>query len=160
MKSTTEIYSIADKEGIIIDIVKFKSKNILGMYFKEEGIPPIIGINKSIENDERLLRTVLAEEIGHHFTSIGDLTSECFTYSETLIKCKYEKLARKWASDFLIQDSELIAALKKGITTTYDLANLFFVTEELIKFKLDIMSKRNSVQALKSLLSADIFLCA
>lgn len=44
---------------------------------------PIIGIHKKLLADTRKYISVLAEELGHHFTSSGNLTSECIL---TLIK--------------------------------------------------------------------------
>jgi hypothetical protein len=45
--------------------------SILGLYWAPRDLPPIIGLNRAIEHDTPLLRTVMAEELGHHFTTSG-----------------------------------------------------------------------------------------
>lgn len=136
MKSLIEIYSLIEDENIELEEVYFKSSNIEGIYFKVSGMNPIIGINKELLTDTRKYISILAEELGHHFTSSGDLTSECITYADKLNKSKQEKKARMWAANFLISDEEIIGALLHISGTLSGLASHFSVTEEIIKYKL------------------------
>ncbi|EHK2337305.1 ImmA/IrrE family metallo-endopeptidase [Clostridium perfringens] len=136
MKSLSDIYSLIEDENIALEEVYFKSPNIEGIYFKVSGMNPIIGIHKNLLTDTRKYISVLAEEIGHHFTSSGNLTSECITYSDKLNRSKQEKRARIWASNFLISDNEIIGAILQNINTLYELSLHFNVTEEIIKYKL------------------------
>lgn len=94
MKILSKIYSLIEDENIELEEVYFKSSNIEGIYFKVSGMNPIIGINKELLTDTRKYISVLAEELGHHLTSSGDLTSECITYADKLNKSKQEKKAR------------------------------------------------------------------
>ncbi len=48
-------------------------KKVLGYYHGETNYD-FIFINESISDCESLYRTILAEEIGHYFTTIGDCT--------------------------------------------------------------------------------------
>ncbi|TBX17487.1 Zn peptidase [Clostridium perfringens] len=136
MKSLVDIYNLINDEDIILEEVNFKSPSIGGIYFKVSGMNPIIGIHKNLLTDARKYISVLAEELGHHFTSLGNLTSECITYSDKLNKSKQEKRARIWASNFLISDNEIIGAILQNINTIYGLSLHFNVTEEIIKYKL------------------------
>ena len=136
MKSLSDIYSLIEDENIILEEVYFKSSNIEGIYFKVSEMNPIIGIHKKLLADTRKYISVLAEELGHHFTSSGNLTSECITYSDKLNRSKQEKRARIWASNFLISDNEIIGAILQNINTIYGLSLHFNVTEEIIKYKL------------------------
>ncbi|EOU1986760.1 ImmA/IrrE family metallo-endopeptidase [Clostridium perfringens] len=136
MKSLNDIYSLIEDENIELEEVYFKSSNIKGIYFKVSGMNPIIGIHKNLLTDTRKYISVLAEELGHHFTSSGNLTSECITYSDKLNRSKQEKKARIWAANFLISDNEIIGAILQNINTIYGLSIHFNVTEEIIKYKL------------------------
>ncbi|MGU8698408.1 ImmA/IrrE family metallo-endopeptidase [Clostridium perfringens] len=136
MKSLSDIYTLIKNENIKLEEIYFKSSNIQGIYFKVSGMNPIIGIHKKLLTDTRKYISILAEELGHHFTSSGNLTSECITYSDKLNISKQEKRARIWASNFLISDNEIIGAILQNINTIYGLSLHFNVTEEIIKYKL------------------------
>ncbi|WP_124042287.1 ImmA/IrrE family metallo-endopeptidase [Clostridium perfringens] len=136
MKSLSDIYKLIEDENIELEEVCFKSSNVEGIYFKVSGINPIIGIHSKLLNDTRKYISILAEEIGHHFTSSGDLTSECITYSDKINRSKQEKKARMWAANYLISDKEIIGALLHISGTLSGLALHFNVTEEIIKYKL------------------------
>lgn len=136
MKNLTDIYNLIEKENIILDEINFKQNNIEGIYFKVPGLSPTIGINKNIVSDTRKYISILAEELGHHFTSIGDLSAECITYTQKINKSRQEKRARIWAANYLISDKEINGAILQNIGNIYDLAIHFNVTEEIIKYKL------------------------
>ncbi|GAA0069222.1 hypothetical protein UT300003_07450 [Clostridium sardiniense] len=136
MKNITNIYNLIEEENIILEEVTFKQSNIEGIYFKVPGLSPTIGIHKSIVSDTKKYISVLAEELGHHFTSIGDLSTECVTYTQKINRSKQEKRARIWAANFLISDDEIVGALTHNINTLYGLSDHFNVTEEIIKYKL------------------------
>lgn len=136
MKSITNIYNLIEEESIILEEVNFKQSNIEGIYFKAPGLSSTIGIHKNIAFDTKKYISVLAEELGHHFTSIGDLSAECITYTQKVNRSKQEKRARIWAANFLISDDEIVGALTHNINTLYGLSDHFNVTEEIIKYKL------------------------
>lgn len=140
MKKLEQIYKIIEEEGIIVEEVKLTYKYMEGIYLKLPELPPTIGINESICNNSKKLISVLAEELGHHFTSFGDLTAECFTYSEEIQLSKQEKKARLWAANFLISDTEFVQALSSGIMSNHALSDYFSVTEEIIKYKFQSIS--------------------
>ena len=65
-----DMFRIAENEGIEIYWWGFHP-SILGLYWAPYYLPPIIGLNREIEHNTPLLRTIMAEELGHHFTSTG-----------------------------------------------------------------------------------------
>ncbi|GKV69816.1 hypothetical protein NCCP2716_23140 [Sporosarcina sp. NCCP-2716] len=91
----------------------------------------IIQINKylptSIEKG-----CVLAEELGHHHTSSGDIIDQ-----SKLLNRKQEKRARNWAYKRLIPLSKIIEASKIGIRNRYELAFFLGVTESFLEETLD-----------------------
>lgn len=107
-----------------------------GIYFNIPGVTPTIGIEKSIASYSFIYISVLAEELGHHFTTSGNLIDDCNTYSEKLQKNKKEQNAKLWAANFLISDDEFVQALYNCISTIYDMAEYFNVTEEIINYKI------------------------
>lgn len=136
MKNLEQIYEIIEEEGIILEEVNLTYEYIEGIYLKLPGLHPTIGINKSICNNSKKLISVLAEELGHHFTSFGDLTTECFSYSDEIKLSKQEKKARLWAANFLISDAEFVQALYDCISTQCDMCDYFNVTDGILKYKI------------------------
>lgn len=78
--------------------------------------------------DSRSKRCILAEELGHHYTSYGNIIK----YGK-LINKKQEKRARNWAYDKLIGIVGLITAYNSGVRNRYELAEYFDVTEEFLQ---------------------------
>ncbi|NLK94696.1 MAG: ImmA/IrrE family metallo-endopeptidase [Clostridiales bacterium] len=143
MKNLNDIFKIINTEKIAIEEVEFKN-NIDGIYLKIPDLDPIIGIRSSIVNDNKKYISTLAEELGHHFTSIGNLTSECFTYSNRIIRTKQEYKARKWAANFLINTDDIILALSNSITSINELSDYFSVSSELIEIKIKSLQQDKS----------------
>lgn len=71
---------------------------------------------------------VLAEEIGHHQTSAGDILDQ-----KNIINCKQELRARAWAYERLIPLSKIIQARNLHITNRYELADYLNVTEGFLE---------------------------
>lgn len=136
MRNLNHIFKIITKENIVLEEMNLTSLNIEGIYFKVPDFPPTIGINKTIVNDSKKYTSILGEELGHHFTTNGDLISNCKNYNEKLLRNKKEIKAKLWAANFLISDEEFVQALHNCISTIPDMAEYFTVTEEMIKCKI------------------------
>lgn len=130
------IYNIIETQNIIIEETNFKNTKSKVLYIKLNDLPAIIALDKSILFCRSLFLSILAEELGHHFTTQGDLLKESNSYSDKLIKNKKEILARKWASDFLISDDEFVQALNCCICNNVDMCDYFGVTEEILNYKI------------------------
>jgi len=70
---------------------------------------------------------VLAEELGHYHTSVGDILDMSDSNSR-----KQERQARLWAYNKLIGLQGLIKAHKHGCQSTYEAAEHLDVTEEFL----------------------------
>ncbi len=136
MKKLKELFQIIEIENIIFEEISTKHDSSPGIYLNAPGIPPTIGISKSILDNKCKYLSVLAEELGHHFTSLGNLTITSKNYSEKLIKNKQEYKAKSWATNFLISDDEFIQALYDCISTPCDMCEHFNVTDEILKYKI------------------------
>jgi Zn-dependent peptidase ImmA (M78 family) len=125
---SANLYSIAEKEGIIVDFYEFPSAVLLGAYYRRGDNPPVILLHKKIEHRHRLLRCIFAEELGHHFTTGFDLMAFARTDKEYIVR-KYEKLAIFWAVEYLMPLDKLIGAVNSGLFLTHEIAEFFNVTE-------------------------------
>lgn len=86
-----------------------------------------IGIHKCISTTNEKF-CVLAEELGHYFTSHGDILDQTKTSNR-----KQEKRARNWAYEKLIPLNSLISAYESGIRNKYELAQYLNVIEEFLE---------------------------
>ncbi|SKA82330.1 protein of unknown function [Caloramator quimbayensis] len=110
----------ADEKNIDVIEMKFKG-NIKGLYCNNT-----IAINQNIKtNAEKVC--ILAEEIGHHYTSSGNILEQ-----SNVINIKQEKIARNWAYKKLVGITSIIQAYKNGIRNKYELAEFLNVTEEFL----------------------------
>lgn len=137
MKSINEIYEIIEKESIIYEETNLKNMNSKGVYLKVKDLPPIIAIESSIVKFTSLYISILAEELGHHFTTTGDLLEISNNYSDKIVKSKKENISRRWASNFLISDDEFVQALLKCISNKYELCEHFNITDEILEKKIE-----------------------
>lgn len=71
---------------------------------------------------------VLAEELGHHYTSVGNILD--LTVSENR---KQERQARIWAYDKQIGLNGLIRAYEHGCKNRYEIAEFLEVTEQFLE---------------------------
>lgn len=135
-----DLFDLAEKENIDIEWWDF-APPLEAIYIAYPDLPLCIGLSNALEREpRRYLRSVLAEELGHHFTSTGNgLPAQYFHYRERLITTKMEYLAHKWAAMYLIKEDSLLHKIEKGIVNVWELAEEFEVTEELIKLRLDLL---------------------
>ncbi|MCT4565008.1 MAG: ImmA/IrrE family metallo-endopeptidase [Maledivibacter sp.] len=141
MIGTEQLESIVNKANIIKEFAPLPY-SALG-YFYSDGDFHLILINKEIRKDERLYRTILAEEIGHYMTTVGDYTPRReMTYSEKIDIDKKELLALRWTTDFLIPTELLLKAIKDRLVGNFEeMLDYFYVTEEFLLHKLRFMAK-------------------
>lgn len=124
---------LVEEQGIILER-GFLYPPIDAFYFCEPGSKPVITIGKHI-SDARQLRVILAHELGHHFTSVGDTVHRHLCYSDALTTSKAERAATKWAAEFLLPQSEVLLTIGTGLQTCSEIADHFGVTEELAEYR-------------------------
>ena len=96
-------------------------KTLKGIY-----IDGNIAINTSV-NDSVEKTCVLAEELGHHYTSVGDIID-----MENAQNRKQERQARLWAYNKLIGLRGIIDAYEAGCQSRYEIAEYLEVMEEYL----------------------------
>ncbi|WP_336533920.1 ImmA/IrrE family metallo-endopeptidase [Bacteroides acidifaciens] len=87
----------------------------------------IIGINKNVR-DTRNRTCILAEELGHYHTTIGNILN-----LSNVSNRKQELKAKLWAYDRLIGLKGIISAYQDGCQDLYEMAEYLEVTENFLK---------------------------
>ena len=90
-----------------------------------------VAINTSISNSTEKT-CVLAEELGHHHTSVGDIIDMTDIQNR-----KQERQARLWGYNKLIGLTGIITAFRAGCQNRHEIAELLDVTEEYLQECID-----------------------
>ena len=149
-----QLLEIAETENIAIEYKRFKSA-INGIYLHMPDCQPVIYLSLKLHSDYRLHRCVLAEELGHHFTSTGERTPKRHHSMQdrlSIDKCEYKAL--RWAAMQLIPENNLLDAVTSGVEELWELAEEFDVTEELMRFRMRLFGVRREKKPTTLKLSA------
>ena len=114
----------AHQEGLIVKEkpLKYNNGRIKGKR---------IAIRKDIERSAEKT-CVLAEELGHHHTSVGNIID-----MENVSNRKQERQARLWGYNKLIGLTGIITAFRAGCQNRHEIAELLDVTEEYLQECID-----------------------
>lgn len=104
------------------EVLIFEMPQINNGYYSDG----VIAIKNSIPDNEK--NCILAEELGHHFTSSGDILNLKDTRN-----MKQERRARKWASKKLVPIEKFIEAFEKCRLNRYEMAEDLNVTEAFLE---------------------------
>lgn len=102
---------------LIIKEVTDLPKGLGGLYYDN-----VILLDKHRSEKEKAC--VLAEELGHYHTTVGDIIDQ-----SNVQNVKQEKLARKWASEKLFSPIDLVDAFEIGCRSRFEIADFLNVTE-------------------------------
>jgi len=126
----TSLLDIAEFERIDIYEIELP-ETIKGLYYENS-----IAINKGLRTNKEK-NCILAEELGHYFTTIGDILNLKIESNR-----KQEIRARNWAIQKLVPFDDLVLAFQKGYESVYELAEYLDVTEDFMKEALLFYQKR------------------
>ena len=121
----------AREDGIDIIDYNFNSENIKALY-----CDGTVALNSNIETSVEKA-CILAEELGHHFTSSGNIV-----FLETQSDRKQERIARGWAYDKMIGLLEIVSAFERRCMNSYEMAEYLGVTEEFLKDALEYYKQK------------------
>lgn len=127
MNNLELLYDLAEQEGIIIEKISFKQSDVLGVYYKGKDLPPVIGLDNKVMDDYKVHKCILAEELGHYYTSNGNLSK-----AKDIRHIKQEKIARRWSFKRLVGIVDIINAFNAGARDRYEMAEYLRVTEEFL----------------------------
>lgn len=112
---------LKEAEQLRIEVYERKmSKRMKGLYNNK-----VIWINSTLSLNEKIC--VLAEELGHYYTSAGNILNQ-----NKLENRKQEQLARDWAYKRVVPLYRFIEAIEEGVRNIYEFANFAGVTEEFL----------------------------
>ncbi len=94
------LYNLANKHNIQIHFFDLTATGCLGLNIEKENMPSMIFLDISLKKDKNKHIEVLAEELGHYFTTVGISVGNIKTYSDKLELNKVENKADKWATNF------------------------------------------------------------
>lgn len=101
-----------------------------GFYFNGN-----IAIERRMSNTEKAC--VLAEELGHHHTTVGNILDQSDVGNR-----KQERRARLWAYRRAFDLVDLVSAYKYGCRNRYELAEYLEVTEQFLQDALDTYKEK------------------
>lgn len=111
----------ACEDGVEVVDYTFQSQRIKGLY-----CDGTVAISKNMDSTQKVC--TLAEELGHHHTSVGNIIN-----MESAQNRKQERQARLWAYNKQIGLAGLIKAYEAGCTNRYETAAYLEVTEEFLE---------------------------
>lgn len=122
MTGYEELLTGADKENIIVtDQFDLSGTQLKGLY-----CDGTIALNRDmyIESEKTC---VLAEELGHHYTTVGNIMDQTDVSNR-----KQERHARIWAYHKLLSLNDLIDSYKCGCQNQFEIAEHLNITEEFL----------------------------
>lgn len=142
MTKFEQLLDIAEKENIIIKFVdEIPEVFAEALYISKFGIRMILMAN-ILKNNTIRMTEVLAEELGHHFTSMGD-NIEPKNYFDKINIDKCEAKALRWACNFLVPKNELIDELRKRPANIDELADGLSVSRDILMQSFYYLSLNN-----------------
>ena len=122
MSKYEELLNVADKSNVIVtDQFDLSGTRLKGLY-----CDGTIALNKNMYMESEKA-CVLAEELGHHYTTVGDIMDQTITENR-----KQERRARIWAYTKMIPLADLIQSHQDGCQNSYEIADHLEVTEEFL----------------------------
>lgn len=118
-----ELLNDAEEEHItVIENYDFSDTRIDGLY-----CDGMVALNKHIRT-EKEKKCILAEELGHHFTAVGDITDQTCAFNR-----KQELYGRAYAYNKLVGLMGIIDAYQHNCTSLEESAEHLDVTPEFLK---------------------------
>ena len=115
------LLDFADKHQVIVtEKFDLSGTRLKGLY-----CDATIAIDKNLTQSEKAC--VLAEELGHHNTSSGNIID-----LNDISNRKQERCARVWAYYYMLSFSGLIKAYKHNCQNRYEIAEYLGITEEFL----------------------------
>ncbi len=134
MNTLEKLQDEAYKEGVNIIEQAFESDRIKGLYCDS-----VIALSSDLKTSAEKA-CVLAEELGHHYTSSGDILDLSITSNR-----KQERAARFWAYNHQIGLRRLVDAFEHGCCNQHEIAAFLDVTEDFLLEALDCYREKYGV---------------
>ena len=130
MNTTEELTEEAYRHGAVTVDWSFDTDRIKGLY-----CDGVIAVSDKLTETEKT--AVLAEEIGHHLTAVGDILDQNDAQSR-----KLELRGRVWAYKRLVGFMGIIEAFKAGCRNRYEISEFLGVPEDMLQEAIDYYRSR------------------
>lgn len=134
MNTYEKLLASAEAENIDVIDYDFQSEKIKGLY-----CDGVVALSKDLETN-REKSCILAEELGHYHTSVGDITN-----LKDVRSLKQERHARLWGYDNRIGLSGIVESYKAGCRNLYEMAEYLEVTEDFLQGALTYYKEKYGV---------------
>ena len=131
MTNYEKLLDLADREGL--DTKEYPFQAYDGLIFGNR-----IGIRKDMTGTEKAC--VMAEELGHHFTSTGDILDQSIAMNR-----KQEARARLWSFNKMIGLHGLIRAYEHRCHSLHEMAEYLDVTEEFLQEAIEAFRRKYGI---------------
>ena len=121
MNKFEKLEDVAYQDDVDVLNYRFESNNIKGLY-----CDGVIAIREDMTIPEKTC--ALAEELGHHYTSVGNILD-----MTSFANRKQERQARLWAYNKQIGLIGLVRAFEHGCQNRFEIAEYLEVTEEFLE---------------------------
>lgn len=121
MNKFEKLEDVAYQDDVDVLNYRFESNNIKGLY-----CDGVIAIREDMTIPEKTC--ALAEELGHHETSVGNILD-----MTSAVNRKQERQARLWAYNKQISLIGLVRAFEHGCQNRFEIAEYLEVTEEFLE---------------------------
>lgn len=132
---TYEELQILNSNLNIIEMDLSEVRDLKGLYYDKN-----IAIEKTMSSKEKAC--VLAEELGHHYTTYGNIISQ-----DSVSDRKQELRARLWAYDKQIGLLGLVKSYEHGCRTKLEIAEFLDVTEDFLTCALERYRQKYGIYA-------------
>ena len=133
MNSYERLQEEACKDGVDVIDYPFESNRIRGLC-----CDGTVAIRRDMTTAEK--SCVLAEELGHHYTTVGDILDQTNVSNR-----KQERLARVWAYNRRIGLTGIIQGYRAHCRSCYELAEYLEVSEDFLREALDCYREKYGV---------------
>lgn len=140
-----KLWEIVEKEKIKVKYrdLSEAAERPYGLYIHCAKTGPLIFLDPLLKHSRRMHRCVLAEEIGHFYTTPRTNPLKSYTSANLkIMNSQDERKAMQWAADFLMPDLEVTKAFEVGCRGCFELAEYFDVTEWFVQRKLGFWKMR------------------
>ena len=135
MNAFEHLEDAACKDGIDVTDRKLGSERIKGLY-----CDGYIVLNTNALKTTTEKTCVLAEELGHHYTTTGNILDQ-----QEVTNIKQELHARTWAYNECVGLIGIIKAFEAGCKSLYEMADYLDVTEDFLKDALESYRRKYGI---------------
>lgn len=144
MDKLEKLLQVVYDENIILHYDDSLPYQLEGLYVNIKDIGPAIFLLNRLKQDKHRHIEILGEELGHHFTSVGDSICNASTYRDKLDILKCEKQATDWSTNYIITNKELTKALEGGCNSFYEISEFLNVNEHIVRDKFEYLARKSS----------------